>query len=236
MQEEEIPFILTAKGLSKSFRRPVQVDLFESINLGLRQGQTIAIIGASGEGKSTLLHILGTLEPASSGELKIAGELVTSRNRSSIRNQYIGFIFQVFHLMEDYSVLDNVLMPARIARKPIQQGSPCHIRATTLLDEIGLSERKKFSTKVLSGGEKQRVAIARALMNDPKIILADEPTGNLDHHNSEQIQTLLLDTVKTHNKGLIVVTHDHSLAERCDQTYRLESGRLIEALPSSPTQ
>lgn len=220
---------LRAKALEKHFDEPARVEIIRQLDFDLHLGETVAIIGASGEGKSTLLHILGTLETANAGTLEIAGEKVCRGNRAALRNRHIGFIFQVFHLLEDYSVLDNVLMPARIARSSVSKGSEAYERAESLLNQVGLSDRMHFSSKVLSGGEKQRVSMARALMNNPSILLADEPTGNLDHKTSEIIQELLIGSVKQHGKGMLVVTHDMTLAKRCDRVLRLEAGRLSPA-------
>lgn len=218
--------ILNAHKIQKIYKNPVDVEILKSISLKLMAGQSIAIMGASGEGKSTLLHILGTLESPTSGSLEICSKTIQAKNRCSIRNCDIGFIFQSFHLLEDYSTLDNILIPAKIARKSTKKNSMAYLRAEKLLDHVGLRSRAHFSTKVLSGGEKQRVSIARALCNDPKIILADEPTGNLDHQTSLKIHQLLMGTCKRENKGLIIVTHDPELAKLCDLIYRLENGLL----------
>lgn len=218
---------LQAKSIRKHFFNPHKIALLKGINLEVHQGETIAIMGRSGEGKSTLLQILGTLDSPCQGEISILGKPVTFANRGYIRNKHLAFIFQSFHLLEDYSTLDNVLMPAKIGRTPTAAGSPMYQRAFQLLERVGLSERAQFSTKLLSGGEKQRVAIARALCNDPDIILADEPSGNLDKQTANIIHSLLLGFAKEHNKSLIVVTHDQDLADLCDTTYHLVNGVLV---------
>lgn len=220
------PIILKAIGLKKSFYNPVRVEILKQVDLTVRRGDTVAIMGRSGEGKSTLLQILGTLENACGGTLEIDGEPVSNFNKSKLRNKKLAFVFQSFHLLEDYTAIDNVLMPARIAREATSPGSAMYQHACDLLDHVGLSGRKDFNTKLLSGGEKQRVAIARALCNDPDIILADEPSGNLDRQTSQQIHDLLIDFAHVHNKTLIVVTHDTELAGLCRQRYRLTEGRL----------
>lgn len=220
------PPLVVGQDLVKTFTFPNELTILRGVSLTVARGETVAIMGASGEGKSTLLHILGTLEALSSGQLWLAGALVTARGVSRIRNRLIGFVFQSFHLMEDYTALDNVLMPARIARSPIGRDSLPRKRALELLDRVGLSDRKDYPTKLLSGGEKQRVALARALINDPPLILADEPSGNLDRVNSEAIHTLLLELVKQNNKSLVTVTHDPSLASRCDSRLLLCDGKL----------
>lgn len=211
--------ILKAKEISKRFDKPSPVQVLSGISLEVQAGETIAITGKSGEGKSTLLHILGTLEKPTEGELFICGAKPT--NLPEVRNRHIGFIFQTFNLLDDYSVLDNVLMPAKIGRRPLNTE-----RALELLGEVGLSHRADFPAKLLSGGEKQRAAIARALCNDPDLILADEPSGNLDHAHSIAIHELLIGSAKKRNKALVIVTHDKELASLCDRTYLLMDGKL----------
>lgn len=219
--------ILIAKNIAKAFYKPTKVQILQGIDLEVGRGDTVAIMGRSGQGKSTLLQILGTLENPCSGRLEIDGETISPFNRSRIRNKKLGFIFQSFHLLEDYTALENVIMPARIARNPIGPGSPAHQRASELLTLVGLEHRQHFHTKLLSGGEKQRVAIARALCNDPDIIFADEPSGNLDKHTSSHIHDLLLDYAHKHQKTLIVVTHDPDLANLCRRRYQLSEGHLV---------
>ena len=218
--------ILRAAHLCKSFSYPCKVSILNGVNLELISGQSLAIMGRSGEGKTTLLHILGTLEEACSGILEINGKLVTSKNRHILRNQHIGFVFQAYHLLDHYSAIQNVLMPARIAGKDVSKGSDAYLRAEHLLESVGLIDRQSFHTKQLSGGERQRVAIARALCNDPDIILADEPSGNLDSHTSEKIHNLLLDCARVGGKALIVATHDKELASLCASTAWLRDGTL----------
>ena len=210
--------ILEAKDLTKSFEHPKKVEILRGVSLEVEPKSSVAIMGTSGEGKSTLLHILGTLEAPTSGSLVIAGE---HNPTPEVRNRHIGFVFQAFNLLEDYTVLQNVMMPALIA------GHDAKKRALMLFERVGLSKRAAFPAKLLSGGEKQRVAIARALCNDPDIILADEPSGNLDHKNSQMIHKLLLDCVKEEGKALVVVTHSAELAALCDKTYQLIDGELL---------
>lgn len=220
--------ILSAKKISKTFTHPLSVEVLKSVSLDIYPGESVAIMGASGEGKSTLLQILGTLEAPTSGELIIAGKSVSTHPSPSLRNQHIGFVFQGFNLLDDYTVLQNVLMPALIAGELIHKNAPAYKRACALLEKVGLSHRMNFSTKLLSGGEKQRAALARALCNDPEILLADEPTGNLDHDTSSRIQELLTHSVKELNKSLIVVTHDKALAELCDRKLILCDGHFLK--------
>jgi len=219
--------VLEAHSIRKSFKDPIQVDILQGIDLTVHRGETVAIMGRSGQGKSTLLHVLGTLEPSNSGRLTIADQTVSTFNRSHIRNRHIAFVFQSFHLLEDYTALENILMPARIARRDTRPGSEAHRSALQLLERVGLKQRADFNTKLLSGGEKQRVAIARALCNDPDIIFADEPSGNLDKQTSLIIHDLLLGFAKKEGKSLLVVTHDQELANLCDSKYTLESGHLF---------
>lgn len=215
--------ILRANNLSKSFRHPQKVAVLNDVSLQAERGESIAITGRSGEGKTTLLHILGTLEEPDSGTLLIAGVEAAPKQSPLLRNRHIGFIFQSYNLLEDFTALENVLMPARIARSPLDTA-----RALELLDQVGLADRARFPAKLLSGGERQRVAIARALINDPSLILADEPSGNLDQANAEAIADLLFSLVQKQNKTLIIATHDPALAARSDKRYILASGHLTE--------
>lgn len=218
--------VLCARNIKKTFYHPVTVPILHGIDLTVYQGETVAITGRSGEGKSTLLQVLGTLEKPCSGTLEISQQQVSYLNKATIRNKHIAFVFQSFHLLEDYTALDNVLMPARIARKDISKGSDAYKRGCELLDLVGLAERANFNTKLLSGGEKQRVSIARALCNNPDLILADEPSGNLDKQTAADIHALLLNFASQGNKSVIIVTHDLSLASLCHKQYNLESGIL----------
>lgn len=222
--------VLSSINIKKQFQHPSTIEILKGISLDLFPGESIAIVGSSGEGKSTLLHILGTLEAPTSGELYISGKLAVNSEAPLLRNKHIGFVFQSFNLLEDYTVLQNVLMPSLIANQPIHKGSIAYQRGWDLLEKMGLKERGHFMTKLLSGGEKQRTCFARALLNDPEIILADEPTGNLDHENSKKIHDLLLSSVKDLNKSLIVVTHDPELADLCDRKLRLINGYLVDCM------
>ncbi|MBY0528708.1 MAG: ABC transporter ATP-binding protein [Rhabdochlamydiaceae bacterium] len=218
--------ILSACGIKKTYLASTPVDVLKGVNLEVPKASAIAIMGKSGSGKSTLLHILGTLEKPCSGTLTISGVSTATYPLPILRNRHIGFVFQSCHLLDDTTVLENVLMPAKIARTATHVGSPAHHRALYLLEAVGLKERAHFLAKNLSGGEKQRAAIARALCNDPELILADEPSGNLDHAHSLVIHQLLIDLTKKKGKSLIVVTHDEELAALCDAIYVLKSGIL----------
>lgn len=216
--------LLEAKNISKSFPEPRRQDVLTNVSLQVFEGESIAICGRSGEGKTTLLHILGTLESHDSGEISY---LNSSRKKSyKLRQSSIGFIFQSFNLLEDFTVLENVLMPASIARKPNDRTSPLYQRALELLSEVGLLEKADTRARLLSGGERQRVAIARALCNDPPLILADEPTGNLDRLNAERIGELLIRCTRSKKKSLLLVTHDIKLASMCNRIMTLEDGQL----------
>lgn len=209
--------ILKASHITKSYPK---VKVLSDISLNAHSGESIAISGRSGEGKTTLLHILGTLEEPDSGGIEIGGEKLTRSNASRLRNQQIGFVFQAYNLLEDFTALENVLMPARIARL-----SPSRKRGLELLELVGLQDRADFPARLLSGGERQRAAIARALCNDPALILADEPSGNLDRANAKKIGDLLLSLRKT----LILVTHDPDLASLCHKRYTLQDGKLTQS-------
>lgn len=218
--------VLKAKQITKRFLTPVSIEILKGIDLEIRRGESVAIVGKSGEGKSTLLHVLGTLEKPSSGTLEICGQNIAESPLFLLRNRHIGFVFQSYHLLDDHTVLDNVLMPAKIARQSIHRGSKAYRRALNLLEIVGLDSRTGFLTKLLSGGEKQRVAIARALCNDPDLILADEPSGNLDHAHSQEVHALLTNLARDFNKSLIVVTHDKELSSLCSKTLLLKDGNL----------
>ncbi len=219
--------ILKATHLKKTFSSPALVEVLKEVDLEVFSGESVAIVGKSGEGKSTLLHILGTLEKPCSGMLEICGQNTAHTFLPKLRNQHIGFIFQSYNLLDEYTTLENVLMPAKIGRKAIDRSSTAHKRALELLSIVGISERANFPAKLLSGGEKQRAAIARALCNDPSLILADEPSGNLDHRHSTEVHSLLLDLCKDFNKALIVVTHDKELSSLCSKRLELKDGNLF---------
>jgi lipoprotein-releasing system ATP-binding protein len=220
--------LIKAKNLTKTFYSAEPLEVLKGVSFEVFSGETVAIMGKSGEGKSTLLHILGTLEKPSSGQLEICGLDALSSPSSTLRNTHIGFIFQTYNLLEDYTTLENVLMPAKIARLKIDEKSESYHRALALLEHVGLSRKLHQRTKSLSGGEKQRAAIARALMNTPDLILADEPSGSLDRFHSLAIHDLLLKSVKSANAALILVTHDDELAGLCDHQYYLREGMLIK--------
>ena len=214
--------LIQAEKISKTFDDP-HLTLFKEISLSIYPHETISCVGRSGEGKSTLLHILGTIEPATTGTITVQGKDLSEWPLNSLRNSLFGFIFQSFHLLEDYDVLANVLLPAQIGRKV----TPYYIeRARYLINQVGLDHRISKKVKYLSGGEKQRVAIARALIMEPHIIFADEPTGNLDSATAEPIIKLLFDSVSSENTALFLVTHQEDLSKSCQKQYLLERGKL----------
>ncbi len=221
--------VLRATNLHKKFYYPRKVTILSGVSLSIHAGETVAIMGRSGEGKSTLLQLLGTLENPCQGSIEILNQPVTLFNKSKIRNRHIAFIFQSFHLLDDYTALDNILIPAKIARHDTGRGSKAHKRAFDLLEKVGLLDRANFTTKLLSGGEKQRIAIARALCNNPDIIFADEPSGNLDNETACIIHRLLLD-VAEEGKSIIMVTHDPKLASMCMTQYELKQGSIHNAI------
>ncbi len=219
--------LIEAHAIGKSFLGPEKpFELFRDISLTIYPHETISIVGRSGEGKSTLLHILGGLEPASMGSITILGKALSEWPQEELRNTVFGFIFQSFYLLDEISVLDNVLLPVRIARKPTSRGGFYNDRATSLIATVGLEHRISTKAKWLSGGEKQRVAIARALVMDPQIIFADEPTGNLDSITAAPVIELLFHAVSLENKALFLVTHQDDLAARCTHQHLLHHGRL----------
>jgi lipoprotein-releasing system ATP-binding protein len=226
--------ILKATHLTKTFASPALVEVLKQVDIEVSCGESVAIVGKSGEGKSTLLHILGTLEKPCSGRLEICGQNTAHTFLPKLRNEHIGFIFQSYNLLDEYTTLENVLMPAKIARKAIHHRSSAYKRALELLSIVGISDRAHFPAKLLSGGQKQRAAIARALCNDPSLILADEPSGNLDHRHSTQVHSLLLDLCKNFNKALIVVTHDKELSSLCGKRLQLKDGNLFPLYPDRP--
>ena len=215
--------ILKATDLSKTFSFPQKIEILQNINLTVYPGDTVAIMGASGEGKTTLLHILGSLDKPNSGSVEILGKPANAKTRL----HEIGFVFQNYNLLEDLSLLENVLLPAKIARMPTIEGSPIYKRATALLEKVNLIQRKDYPITLLSGGEKQRGALARAFINNPSLILADEPSGNLDHVSSKEVHNLLISMAKEEKKGLIVPTHDLELARLCEKKWQLKEACLF---------
>ena len=222
--------MLTCKNISKSFsldNSSNRVNVLYDINLAINSNQTIALQGPSGSGKSTLLNLIAGLDEPSSGEIcldDININKLSVNGLADFRNENIGIIFQFFNLINDLTVLENISLPLLlrgVSKKKSDQ------KAKILIENIGLVDRVNYKTNLLSGGESQRVAIARALITEPKIILADEPTGNLDASNTVNVMKLLLDNCKINNTSLLMVTHDESLLSRFDKVLSLESGKII---------
>lgn len=211
---------------AKSKDPALMSQVLKGINLDIRQGEQIAILGQSGSGKSTLLHILGMLDEPTSGVVKILGQDITGLNeiqRAQFRNENMGFIYQFHHLLMEFSALENVAMPLLIKGVSNQEANK---EAAKLLELVGLSHRLNHNPAQLSGGERQRVAIARALVNKPKLVLADEPTGNLDKQNAEQIFKLFMQLNQELGTSLVVVTHDLELAARFSRVIKLDDGLI----------
>lgn len=219
--------ILESINLSKTFADgKLYVEVLRDINLQIHRGEMVAVVGASGEGKSTLLHLLGALDIPTAGQVKVCGENITILNpqeQGRLRNKYLGFIYQFHHLLPEFDLLENVCMPLLIrgiAKKNAQQ------KARELLDKVGLTTRIKHRIGEISGGERQRVAIARAFVTDPICVLADEPTGNLDHKTAENVYDLILQLNKELGTSFLIVTHDLNLASRMHRQLVLKNSQL----------
>jgi lipoprotein-releasing system ATP-binding protein len=222
--------VIEARDLSKSYigGDGGRVDVLNAVSLDVRRGEMIAIVGASGAGKSTLLHILGALDRPSSGQVALDGQSLSALNDSELsklRNRKVGFVFQFHHLLREFSALENVMMPLRISGWDDQKA---RARATEMLARVGLSARSTHRPSEMSGGEQQRTAVARALAVDPVVVLADEPSGNLDHANAERLHEQFTQLVRDLNIAMVVVTHNKALAARADRALLLEDGRLQE--------
>jgi lipoprotein-releasing system ATP-binding protein len=206
-----------------------RIEVLRGIDLAIHRAERLAIVGASGVGKSTLLHILGTLDRPTSGSLRFAGEDLLDRTPSELarfRNRSLGFIFQFHHLLPEFNAVENVMMPGMIRG---ERGAVIRARAERLLVEVGLEHRIEHPVGKLSGGERQRVAVARALLCEPPLLLADEPTGNLDPKTGDQVLNLLLEMNRSHGTALVVVTHSPELAEKLGRTVILTDGYLAES-------
>ena len=226
--------VLEAQALSKTYvgGDGGKIVVLDAVDLQIARGEMVAIIGASGAGKSTLLHLLGALDRPTSGRILIDGRGLDGMQDdaiSALRNRTVGFVFQFHHLLREFTALENVMMPLRIAGS---EEAEARRRATALLERVGLGGRVQHRPSALSGGEQQRTAVARALAADPAVLLADEPSGNLDHHNSERLHELFTELAHELELGMVVVTHNRSLAARADRVLQLEDGRLSHvALP-----
>lgn len=224
--------MLEIKDISKSFTSGsgAKRTILDNLNLKINTGEKVAIVGPSGSGKTTLLNLIGTLDRPDSGEILLDGEPVFKRNDNELaafRNQSIGFIFQLHHLLPQLSLIDNVLVPVLARQAKIRKDQ--HNLAEQLINSLGLENVKLQKPGQLSGGECQRAAVARALINQPSLLLADEPTGALDQKSSDQLTELVLKLNEAKNTAIIVVTHSMELAKKMDKVYQLSNGKLIEA-------
>ncbi len=219
--------MLKVQSIKKSYGK---LDILKGVDLDVQHGEIVSIVGASGAGKSTLLNIIGTLDKPDSGNILIRGidvNTLKSRQLSAFRNKHIGFIFQFHHLLVEFSALENVCIPAYIAGTSKNEAEK---RATELLSLLGLGDRLDHKPGQLSGGEQQRVAVARALVNNPAMILADEPSGNLDSHNARDLHQLFIDLRREFNQTFIIVTHNEELANLSDRKVLMKDGLIVEHL------
>ncbi len=219
--------LVVIEGLEKSFEHMGQtLNVLRGIDLTINAGEILSIVGPSGAGKSTLLHCIGTLDLPSAGKIRLAGEELTTMSRTrlaAVRNQQIGFVFQFHHLLPEFDALENVMMPGLIQGRSRREMA---IRAKKLLDEVQVGHRANHRPGEMSGGEQQRVAVARALVLEPKLLLADEPTGNLDTTTGDSVHDLFFELNKEHNTTIVVVTHNPGFAESMPRVVRLRDGRV----------
>jgi lipoprotein-releasing system ATP-binding protein len=219
--------VLEARQVQKSFQQgPVTLEVLRGIDLAINAAERLAIVGASGSGKTTLLQILGGLDRPTSGQVLVDGRDIHSlseRERGELRNQALGFVYQFHHLLPEFSALENVAMPLLVRRMPTSEAKD---RAREILTRVGLGQRLDHRPHQLSGGERQRAAVARALVTQPKLVLADEPTGNLDGKNAEQVFELMLELNRERRTSLVIVTHDLRIAARMDRALEIEGGKL----------
>lgn len=221
-------WVLEATGICRRYEEAGQtLTILNELDFFVEQGQRLAIVGSSGSGKSTLLNILGGLDKPDTGEVKLQGEAiytVSESRRCKIRNEKLGFVYQFHHLLHEFSALENVAMPLLIRGAPVEQARESSLQ---LLEQVGLSHRVQHKPGQLSGGERQRVAIARALVTKPACVMMDEPTGNLDRHTADEVQSYLDHLNQSLGIAFVVVTHDLNLAARMDRAYLLEEGKLV---------
>ena len=222
------PTPLEARDLEKSFRGGdgSELRVLEGVGLRLERGEAVAVVGASGAGKSTLLHILGALDRPSAGEVLLGGRPVAGlgdEDLAAVRNRHVGFVFQFHHLLREFTALENVMMPALLGGATLPEATR---KAHDLLEAVGVSGREGHKPRQLSGGEQQRVAVARALVNDPLVLLADEPSGNLDGQSSQRLHELLFRLRAERGLSMVIVTHNEDLAHRADRRLLLADGRL----------
>jgi lipoprotein-releasing system ATP-binding protein len=227
--------MLLVKGITKSYsKKRLIIPVLKGVNFSVGKGECVSIVGPSGSGKSTLLHLLGTLDSPDSGEIYFGGERIdslASARKDCFRNRSVGFIFQFYHLLPELTVLENVLSPLMIRTGLVEywlKRRRFHENARSLLEQVGLSHRLKHKPNELSGGEMQRTAIARSLISQPQILLADEPTGNLDAASAKEVIYLLRQLCTLHKLTVIMVTHDHDIAAVADRTVRMVDGVIVE--------
>jgi len=229
--------ILEARGVHKSFRQgPVTLEVLQGIAIRVHTGERLAIVGSSGSGKTTLLQILGGLDRPTTGQVLIDGQDIheqSEQQRGALRNRALGFVYQFHHLLPEFTALENVAMPLLVRRMKVSEAKE---RARRILERVGLGQRLDHRPDQLSGGERQRAAVARALVTEPKIVLADEPTGNLDGTNAESVFALMLELNRELGTSLIVVTHDMRLASRMERIYAIELGVLTERPRPAPAE
>ena len=222
-------YVLKTNNINKHFRKPVDFHVLKDINLEVRTGEFASIMGKSGCGKSTLLYILSTMDTDYSGQLFLNDQLVTGmkpEQLSYLRNRHIGFVFQFHYLLGEFTVLENVMLPAqKLGERP--EGE-IRKKAQDILEMLHVGHLSQNLARRISGGEKQRVAIARALINDPSILMGDEPTGNLDSHNSENVLAIFKDLKKEKGLSLLIVTHDEDFARETDRVIYMEDGRIVQ--------
>lgn len=225
--------VLVANNISKRYSQgDLSVDVLKSLSLTINRGDRIGIIGSSGSGKSTLLHLLGGLDKPSQGEVHLAGQnlaQLSQRGRGLLRNKHLGFVYQFHHLLPEFTALENVSMPLMIRKESVKHANE---KAAHLLNRVGLGERLKHKPSELSGGERQRAAIARALVTDPQVVLADEPTGNLDENTADHVYELMLELNQESATSFLIVTHDSRLANRMDTVLTLTHGSISKATTS----
>jgi len=229
--------LLDCKNITKTYQEgELKTEVLKGVSFQLKHQEMLAIIGSSGSGKSTLLHLLGTLDTPSSGSIWLNNQDIyqlNAKQQGELRNNELGFIYQFHHLLAEFSALENVAMPLLISGIKVKEAES---RAQILLKRVGLGHRVMHRPSELSGGERQRVAIARALVNEPKLVLADEPTGNLDHTSAESIYSLLCELNEQSNTAFVVVTHDLQLAHRLDRQLQMAHGKLVLDDPSTFSQ